>query len=333
MRRSIQLVLIPLLALFLGMYQDNGPAEEPVGKITFPLNRVFVISKGSNTLKYAQFEMDVFAGDKIETKKESRCEITLVTGDVIRIDENSIFTLEELNRENGEVQAQSFLNLGKLWANIRKVFSEDDYFKVKSPSAVIAVRGTIYRIDANSDASTEVHVYDGEVGVTPAGGGGSTREMVVPQRLERPQQIAPPQEVQGPEEVSVEKWLQIVAAQQRIVVRPDGSYERSEFDAAADANLEWVAWNRRRDELLGRRPEPPAPQMEQQTPADQPGGIVPPPDTTAPDTAPPGTAVPDSTPPDSASASLTPPDSTPPQPDSAKADTIRPEQSPEPEEE
>ncbi len=249
-----RIVMVSLaILLFYHITLSGAQEQEPIGKITFPLNRVFVIPAGTNNLNYARFNMEVFAGDKIETKKESRCEITLKNGDILRIDENSIFTLENFEIGENSVKGESFLGIGKLWANIKKIFSDDDYFKVKSPSAVIAVRGTIYRINANQDTTTEVRVYDGEVSVSPPEQGGTGAPQQKPQpKLQKPQQVAPPQEMPGPSQVSVEAWLAIVKAQQQIVVKPDGSYQQSQFDAEKDSQMEWVQWNMKRDSLLGR---------------------------------------------------------------------------------
>ncbi|NIV72829.1 hypothetical protein GWN26_13115 [Candidatus Saccharibacteria bacterium] len=261
MRKIVWLtIFVPIVLLFFSFQQS---AKDPVGKISFYLNRVFIIPSGSSNLRYAQFNMDVFPGDKIETKKESRCELTLRNGDIVRIDENSIFTLEDVEISEQAIKAESFLSIGKIWSNIKKIFTDEDKFKVKSPSAVIAVRGTIYRVNANEDTTTEVIVYDGEVEVGPqvAGTGAVDTTKKVPEAEEPkgpPQEVAPPEEVPGPtevappEEVSVETWLEIVKAQQQIIVKPDGSYEKMEYDMAEDAKLDWVQWNKKRDELLER---------------------------------------------------------------------------------
>ena len=243
-------IIGPLLLLFF----FNGRVVDPVGKITFPLNRVFVIRPHVERPLMATFEMDVYAGDKVETKKESRCEITFLNGHVVRLDENSIYTVEKAVLSQDRTQVESKLSLGRLWSNIRKIFSKQDYFRVKSPTAVVAVRGTIYRINANPDSSTEVYVYRGEVAVSPArsrgsqpGGGGGG-----PHRLQKPPQVAPPSQVQGPHQVSLETWFEIVKAQQQIIVRPDGSYQKAAINLAQDAALDWVQWNRQRDALLQR---------------------------------------------------------------------------------
>ncbi|MCB0293424.1 MAG: hypothetical protein KDH97_24435, partial [Calditrichaeota bacterium] len=58
-------IIFTTLMIFLLVF--SAQAKEPVGKISFPLNRVFVIPAGTSSLSYAQFNMDVFPGDKIET--------------------------------------------------------------------------------------------------------------------------------------------------------------------------------------------------------------------------------------------------------------------------
>ena len=238
--------------LFLVLVAFTSTSREPVGKVTFPLNRVFIIQEGSAELRMAHFNMDVFSGDKIETKRESRCEITLHNGDVVRIDENSIYTLEDIKVAEEKIQASSFLSVGRLWATIRKIFSEDDYVTVKSPTAVIAVRGTIYRVDVAEDSLTTLRVYDGEVEVSPQ----ATPTGMVPQKrtgpIGPPQDVAGPTDVQGPRDVTAAQWMEIVKAQQQVVIKPDGRFEKSEFDVLEDGKSDWVQWNKKRDELLQR---------------------------------------------------------------------------------
>ena len=105
MRKKLKLIVtLPILILFFSFGDAN---KEPVGNITFYVGRVFVIPSGTSELSMAQFNMDIFPGDKVETKKESRCEITLKTGDVIRVDANSLFTLEMVEGDENSTRAES----------------------------------------------------------------------------------------------------------------------------------------------------------------------------------------------------------------------------------
>jgi len=250
MRKKIFIIVAVILIYLFVSYTQI--ARQPVGKITFPLNRVFVLRAGSSQLQMAYFNMEVYEGDKIETKKESRCEITLRNGDVIRIDENSIYTLEKIELKEKVVKAESFLNVGKLWSNIKKIFSKSDYFRVKSPTAIIAVRGTVYRMNALPDSSLEVYVYKGQVQVSPYRASMGMQQQGRA-KVQKPQQVPGPTVVKGPTEVSMETWLEIVKAQQQLIIHPDGSFEKKEFDPQEDARLEWVQWNLRRDQLLEQK--------------------------------------------------------------------------------
>ena len=193
--------------------------------------------------------MPVKNGDRIETRKKSRCELTYDDGSIVRLDEQSIYTVEKAVIKEKERQVESSLSIGKIWANIKKAIRGGDAWRLKSPAAVVAVRGTIYRMNAGADSSSQVLVYDGEVRVDPAsaaaGQGGGMG--YVPQG--QPQQVQGPVQIQGPRQVSLKEWFEIVKAQQQIVVRPDGSYARSDFNLEEDAKLEWVQWNKERDQM------------------------------------------------------------------------------------
>jgi hypothetical protein len=79
-----------------------------------------------------------------------------------------------------------------------------------------------------------------------------------PPKMEQPRQVGPPTDVPGPtdvagpRDVSEKEWLEIVKAQQQLLVKPDGTVQKSDFDLVDDAKSDWVQWNKQRDEMLGR---------------------------------------------------------------------------------
>jgi hypothetical protein len=242
-----KLLIFTLVALISVSF--SPPEQDAVGKVTFPLGNVLVLSKGESQFRQVTFNMPVKNGDKIETRKKSRCELTYDDGSIVRLDEQSIYTVEKAVIKEKERQVESSLSIGKIWANIKKAIRGGDTWKLKSPAAVVAVRGTIYRMNAGADSSSQVLVYDGEVRVDPASqsaGQGGGMGYVPPGQ---PQQVQGPVQVAGPTEVSLQQWFEIVKAQQQIVVRPDGSYARSDFNLEDDAKLEWVQWNKERDQI------------------------------------------------------------------------------------
>ncbi len=230
------------------MVLSFSPEIIAVGKVSFPLGNVLVLSKGETRFRKVTFNMPVKNGDKIETKKQSRCELSYNDGSIVRIDEQSIYTVEKALFSSEKKEVESKLSIGKLWANLKKLIRGKDSWRLKSPAAVVAVRGTIYRMNAGADSSTQVLVYEGQVDVRPATASGTQGGMgVVPGQ---PRQIQAPTQVAGPRVVSMREWFEIIKAQQQIVVRPDGSYAKSDFNMEEDAKLEWVKWNKERDAML-----------------------------------------------------------------------------------
>lgn len=220
-----------------------------VAKVSFPMGNVLVLKQGQKRMTKATFNMNLFNGDKVKTQPESRCEIKFNDGSVVRIDEQSIYTIQKADVKNNKKEVESELSLGKLWANIKKLASRTDKWSLRGPSAVVAVRGTIYRMDANADSTTQVRVYEGSVGVTPPAPALGAQQQQAP-RVGKPTEVQGPVEVQGPREVSMEEWYEIVKAQQQILIKPDGSYQKSDFNLADDAKSSWVKWNMERDKLL-----------------------------------------------------------------------------------
>jgi hypothetical protein len=237
-------IFLPAFLLFSFIFK-----EESVGKVSLPLGNVLKLGPGQTRFSQATLNMPVQNGDKIETKKDSRCELTFNDGTIVRIDQQSIYTVEKaLFSDNGK-QVESNLSIGKLWANVKKLFTNRDTWKLRTPAAVVAVRGTIYRMNAGADSSTQVLVYEGDVEVRKAQAAGGTGGGMglAPGK---PQQVQGPVPVQGPKEVSMEEWVEIVKAMEQIIVRPDGSYAKSGFNPAEDSRLDWVRWNKERDAML-----------------------------------------------------------------------------------
>ncbi len=241
-----QITIRSFLILIAGLTALSFSPEQPsVGKVSFPLGNVLVLSKGETRFRKATFNMPVKNEDKVETKKQSRCEITFNDGSIIRIDEQSIYTIEKATITDDKKEVESSLSIGKLWANLKKLIRGKDSWKLKSPAAVVAVRGTVYRMNAGADSSTQVLVYDGQVDVRPATfGAGQSGLGAAPGP---PRQIQAPTQVAGPTQVSMRQWFEIIKAQQQIVVRPDGSYAKSDFNLQEDEKLDWVQWNKKRD--------------------------------------------------------------------------------------
>ncbi|MGD9487664.1 MAG: FecR domain-containing protein [Calditrichaceae bacterium] len=152
-----------LLFLLLNLYgQDDTSA-----KVKFVIGDVSLMTDGQTNWNAVRINSDVKKGDRIRTKLNSRIEIEMPDGSVIKINENSVFDVTEIRLpENGGENKMSFtLWAGNIWANFKKIIDNRDVREVESPTAVVAVRGTTFEVDVDQSLTTRVRVEEGKVAV------------------------------------------------------------------------------------------------------------------------------------------------------------------------
>jgi hypothetical protein len=190
---------------------------------------------GEATLKRAgaslpvRVRMDCKLGDTLVLGAASRLELRYPDNTLLRLDENSRLVLA--NRSAGKPEPT--LVVGKAWANVKKIGQGGTGFGVRTPTAVAAVRGTVFQVEGGADSS-RVNLYEGKVEVGTA----------VADSLRKARG-----EVSGPSEVSLEKWVMLLRGEQ-VVTRKDGTWTSSKFDV--DARDPWIEWNADRDAKAGR---------------------------------------------------------------------------------
>jgi hypothetical protein len=176
----------------------------------------------------------------------------LTDGSVIALDKGSVFVVNEAEFKGQERSAFSgFLKAGSLWTKVKKAVGGGK-FEVTTERAVAGVRGTIFRIDA-----------DTLVKAAKGGGGGGVKASIVrvvegvvavhPDKLiaRTIKKALPPKgarsEVAGPSEVSADEWeARFVDLQKntQIAVGVD-LWEQAQYDEAAkhDAFAKWLEKN------------------------------------------------------------------------------------------
>lgn len=102
---------------------------------------VFYLKKGSFMKKAAKQGMNLFKGDVIITGEKSNAVISLFDGSSVIVDENSKF---KINTESSFEQEQ-----GKAYYSIEK--QEQKGIEVKTPFAVIGVKGTEFIVNSTSE--------------------------------------------------------------------------------------------------------------------------------------------------------------------------------------
>jgi len=207
-----------------------------IGKISYVEGDAFLLEKGKE--KPLKVNQKIDLGDQIRTGTESVCEVTYTKGTVVRIGEKS-----EVKLSGTEVASNINVSQGKVWANVQKLASGQ--FRVTTPVATAAVRGTVFRVDAAQDSSSTVALYEGKVDVGPAD---TTK---IKPEAQATSNWGPPVEVSGPYEVSMETWIHLNPGKE-INVRWGGKYATKEISAEQDKQDKWITFNKKRDESVAR---------------------------------------------------------------------------------
>lgn len=247
-KQSAKISLITLIIPFILFSQVSLAAE--FGKITLPLGKVEVLIAGSEDWSRAMPRQALNVNDQIRTAAKSRCEITLTGGGKVRIGENSDLVLTEANVKPMVKNFNATLKKGNAWVSAKAAFGEKKNVSIRTPTAVAAIRGTVYRTEAGEDESS-VLVYEGKVDVNQPSIVEQEQQETKPGdkpkfKLGPVQEIQAPTEVPGPYEVSLEDWITLVEGMQ-INVRKDGKYNMFKFDQTVDAEDEFVQWNKELD--------------------------------------------------------------------------------------
>ncbi len=225
-----------LLALVAAAPAHRATAAAPAAKVSFLEGKADREANGA-TSPLADAD-PLGEGDTVITQEASRLEIKFVDESMLRVGPSAKLTLTaaHFGRRPEERKMTARLLFGKVWAKVTSIFSKDATFAVETENAVAGVRGTTFRVDANTDKSVLVRVYAGAVAVAKptiyATGTPGERH-----------------EVQGPDEVSRDQWEHLVGRQMEISIAADGTPSPpKQFDPKAEQDDDWVKWNERRDQ-------------------------------------------------------------------------------------
>lgn len=214
-------------------------------KATFVKGTVEMGKKTDGPFKRLKRNKRVKAGSFVRTGENSRAELTFTDGSVLRLGPSSLLHVKEagFDTKAKKVEVSAQLVGGKAWAKVSKLVGSDAKFEVKSQNAVAGVRGTVFRVNVDSDNATVVKVYDGAVAVSNA-----------PHFAENPDKGKPVgpinpnrKEIARPfAEISKKQWEQTVKNLMQVRVGADGKMDAAAaFTAESDKleDPEWVNWN------------------------------------------------------------------------------------------
>jgi hypothetical protein len=252
-----------LLFFGLTLAQD----EASVGKISFQIGNNFVQPVGKTDWTKAGFNKAVFAREKLKTEKLSRCEVTFMNKKVLRVGENSIIEITKDQAGAEEVTMKQ----GSAWLSVLLPKGQGKV-KVKTPSSVCAIRGTIYRLECDSNQTT-YRCYDGALDITPFDedgtladssfqvGAGEELILVMDFEQYKKQQEKLIRDAIKKDMDDFERFKQQDQQQFDNMLKKDLAdfqkvndinYKQSLFNKKDDLNSDWVQWNMERDKLLNQ---------------------------------------------------------------------------------
>ncbi len=258
------------ISLMIFLFGVVAWAQAPIGKVTFPIGDDFLQKVNELQWSPVQYYMPIHDKDRIKTGKQSRCEITFTTKKVMRIGENSIVQIKTDDRGTEKVE----MSKGRAWISLFLPKGTSNLF-VKTPTSVCAIRGTVYRLESDSNKTT-YRCYQGKLEITPmkkdrsgladtsiAVDAGEELILVMNFQQYKKQQEREFQDYKKKQMNEFEQFKKKDSQDFQKMVEKDlanfkrmqqgVAFKKNQFDQKADANSDWVQWNKERDRLLQER--------------------------------------------------------------------------------
>jgi hypothetical protein len=216
---------------------DDAQAAATV-TVTFITGKADVTSKGGTTaLKVGSV---VAEGDTVETREDSKLELSMPDGSKLRLAPKTKVVLSEGTFNEGKGRnVKASVWVGRLWAKVAKSIGGGDSFEVETRNAVAGVRGTSFAVQASADLSAVVRVYAGTVGVRKADADGAQFGSKPPRERKK---------ITGPERIDKKQWEEIIAtAMKQVKVTSVGDIAPAEDFEDQGEDLQWAMWNKERD--------------------------------------------------------------------------------------
>lgn len=156
--------------LFAAVLTAFSFAADPLATLSAKSGAVYRITDdeaGNERSRSDIREGTVFnGGEKIATAKGAKASLTFIDGTVIELAENSQLMVTQPDEWTDKNKNTVALLFGYLLAKVQKITGDDSVkFQVTTPSAIAAVRGTVFGIGVGDDGSSVIGVEEGVVDV------------------------------------------------------------------------------------------------------------------------------------------------------------------------
>ncbi len=131
-------------------------AEEDTATLSAMIGTVELCPAGTETWKTAAGGITLSAGDKIRTGIDGMASIVFTNGSTVTLKQDTEFVIQSLNiaKNKRDIAYRLQLTRGKLRAIVEEL--GDGSFEIKTPTAVAAVRGTVFYLDVREVSEDEL---------------------------------------------------------------------------------------------------------------------------------------------------------------------------------
>lgn len=159
MKRNVMCFLMALFVMAVSAASAETQLIALDAKLEILAGQVKLTRVGSTKTDVISRSCQLFAGDLLETLKDSRTVLTYNDGTTMKVKERTLV----------EVQPTSVrVFKGKTWYKFTKRGTE---FKIETPSLVAGIRGTEFEVAVSSREKTVVSVAEGAVATNSKAGG------------------------------------------------------------------------------------------------------------------------------------------------------------------
>ncbi len=162
--RTIQVLIGVALALACSVPAARAQVTSVEARIA-SVSGTALLSTGAQPPSIAKRGDVLFPGEEIDTRGGGHVTIELTDGSIVLVRSGSRILLKDF-RTAGSVRELFEILLGRVRVKINHWGGKPNPYRINSPTASIAVRGTEFSVAVNEIGETEVVVYEGLVEVT-----------------------------------------------------------------------------------------------------------------------------------------------------------------------
>ena len=137
------------------------------GTATFVKGSVMLQEKGSGEWQEIHLNDLIKQGSGIKTGNESALEITFEDATSFYLRPNTLMDIIVAEKKGSiHFMRELYLRSGKAISRLREATGEESRFEIRTPSAIAAARGTVFRVSVDNAEATRSEVLRGTIGVS-----------------------------------------------------------------------------------------------------------------------------------------------------------------------